>query len=205
MTTLPLLFALALVGLPPLQPPEVKGEKVDSGVYRFHGEGEFAAPPEPLLATVTAYDQQCQKGCRYTVPAVDRTEIVPGDKEGLFYTWSSIDDVLDAAYFARVEVSRDGNTTRVFFTTPDEATLKKLVDDKHPHDPFFYHQEGTWTLESLPVPAGEPPRTRVRVEIEMRSRSFVVNLLPGQILERTRKHLLLIYQYLGETAAAGTG
>lgn len=201
MQTLPLFVALALAILPPLEKPEVRGEKVEHGVYRFHGEGEFGAPPESLLAVVIAYDQQCQKGCRYTVPAVDRTEILPGDREGLFYTWSFIDDVLDGSYFSRVEVSRDGTTTRVVFTTPDAATLAKLADTKHPHDPFFYHQEGTWTLESLPVPAGSPPRTRVRVEIEMRSRSFVVNLLPGQIVERTRDHLLLIYQYLGEAAA----
>lgn len=183
--------------------PLVSGAKVASGVYRFSGEGELAGPAAPLVAMLTAYDQQCEKGCRYTVPSIDRTEILPGEQEGHFYTWSFVDDVLDASYFSAIEVKREGATTTVRFATPDAATLARLVDAAHPHEPFFHFQEGTWTFEELPPPPGGRPRTRVTVAIEMRSDSFLVNLLPGQIVERTKKHLQLIYGYLGEAAAAG--
>lgn len=197
MVIVPLLLLLCAA------PPAVSGAKVAPGVYRFSGEGEVAAPAAPLVAILTAYDQQCKRGCRYTVPSVDRTEILPGEKEGRFYTWSYIDDVLDASYFSAIDVTRDGARTTVHFGTPDAATLARLVDAAHPHDPFFHHQEGTWTFEELPATPGAGPRTRVTVEIEMRSDSFLVNLIPGQIVDKTKKHLMLIYGYYQEAALAG--
>ena len=201
MTALALLLTCQLLAATPAPPapPVVKGENPAKGVYRFHGEGEIAGPVAPLLAVVIAYDQQCRRGCRYTVASVDRTEILPGERPGLFYTWSYIDDLLDGSYFAAVEVKEADHRTTVHFFTPDEATLARLSDARHPHEPFFQFQEGTWTLEELP---GAAPRTRVTVDIEMRSKSFVVNLLPGQIVERTQKHLLQIYQYLSAAAAS---
>ncbi len=200
---LPLLLLLAPAAT---EPPRVTGAKVASGVYRFQGEGEIAGPAAPLVAMLTAYDQQCKHGCRYPVPSVDRTEILPGERAGLFYTWSYVDDLLDASYFSAIEVKQEGPRTTVRFATPDAAALARLVDKAHPHAPFFHFQEGTWTFEELPLPPGAAPRTRVTVEIEMRSSSFLVNLLPGQIVERTQEHLRLIYRYFGEAAAAaGTG
>lgn len=183
---------------PPPQAPTVAGEKVAAGVYRFRGEGEVAGEVAPLVAMVTAYDQQCRRGCRYTVPGVDRTRILPGERAGLFYTWSHVDDVLDASYFVAVEVKTEGPRTTVRYSTPDAATLARLADGEHPHEPFFYHQDGSWTFEELPPGADGAPRTRVTAELEMRSKSFLVNLMPGQIVDRTEQHLLLIYRYLGE-------
>jgi len=208
MNELALLLAFQLLAsVPPSSPPakprekpQVTGEKVATGIYRFAGSAEIGAEVAPLLAIVTAYDEQCRRGCRYTVPSVDRTEILPGERPGLFYTWSYIDDLLDGSYFAAVESTSEGKRRSVHFFTPDTPTLARLADKKHPHDPFFDFQEGTWTFEELPVAEGETPRTRVQVHIEMRSKSFLVNLMPGQILERTKKHLELIYQYLGDAA-----
>jgi hypothetical protein len=202
------LALLLLFALPPAT-PQVTGEKAAPGVYRFRGEGELAGPAAPLLAMVTAYDQQCKRGCRYEVPSVDRTEILPGEREGLFYTWSYVDDLLDGAYFMAVEVAVDirtaGARTTVRSYTPAAETLARLVDKDHPHQPFFHFQEVAWTFEeSPPAPDGET-RTRVTVEMEMKSDRWAVNLLPGQIVERTKNHLLLIYRYLGEAAAAGAG
>jgi len=182
--------------------PQVTGEKVAAGVYRFHGEAEIAGPAAPLVAMVTAYDQQCRRGCRYEVPAVDRTILLPGEREGLFYTWTFVDDLLDASYFVAVEVERQGPLTTVRYATPPAAALARLADAEHPHDPFFERQEGSWTFEELPAAADGGPRTRVVADLEMRSENFLVNLMPGQIVERTEKHLLLIYRYLDEAAAA---
>lgn len=199
MVLLPSLFLLAAAAA---ETPLVSGAKVAPGVYRFAGEGEIAGPAAPLVAMLTAYDQQCERGCRYTVPSIDRTEILAGEREGLFYTWSYVDDVLDASYFSAIEVRREGAVTTVRFATPEAETLARLVDKAHPHDPFFHFQEGTWTFEELPPAPGGSPRTKVTVAIEMRSDSFLVNLMPGQIVERTKNHLQRIYGYLGEAAAA---
>lgn len=195
------LALLLLFALPPA--PQVTGEKAAPGVYRFRGEAELPGKAAPLVALVTAYDQQCRRGCRYEVPSVDRTEILPGGSAGLFYTWSFVDDLLDGAYFVAVEVETVGASTTVRTYTPDAETLARLVDKEHPHQPFFHFQEGIWTFEEAPPAPGDEVRTRVTVEFEMRSDRWAVNLLPGQIVERTKKHLLLIYRYLGEAAAAG--
>jgi hypothetical protein len=135
------------------------------------------------------------------VPAVDRTILLPGEREGLFYTWTLVDDLLDASYFVAVEVEREGPLTTVRYATPSADALARLASREHPHEPFFERQEGRWTFEELPAVDGGP-RTRVKAELEMRSENFLVNLMPGQIVERTEKHLLLIYRYLDEAAAA---
>lgn len=193
-----LLTPLAPAGAAAPAPPQVTGEKVEAGVYRFRGEGDVSAPVAPLVAMVTAYDQQCRKGCRYTVKGVDRTLILPGERDGLFYTWSHVDDVLDASYFVAVEITKEGARTTVRYSTPDAAALARLADAEHPHEPFFYHQDGSWTFDELPPGDDGALRTRVTATLEMRSKSFLVNLMPGQIVDRTREHLLLIYRYLGE-------
>lgn len=196
------LALLLLFALPPAA-PAVTGEKAAPGVYRFRGEAELPGKAAPLVAMVTAYDQQCKRGCRYEVPSVDRTEILPGEREGLFYTWSYVDDLLDGAYFTAVEIETEGAATTVRSSTPDEATLARLLDKVHPHRPFFHRQEVVWTFAESPPAPGGTTRTRVTVEMEMESDRWAVNLLPGQIVERTKDHLLLIYRYLGEAAAAG--
>lgn len=196
-------LALLLLFALPAAAPEVSGEKAATGVYRFRGEAELPGPAAPLVAMVTAYDQQCKHGCRYEVPSVDRTEILPGEHEGLFYTWSYVDDLLDGAYFMAVEVKTANAATTVRSYSPDAETLARLVDKDHPHQPFFHFQEVAWKFEESPPAPGGLARTRVTVEMEMRSDRWAVNLLPGQIVERTKEHLLLIYSYLAEAAAAG--
>lgn len=192
------LALLLLLAPPAAEAPRVSGEKVETGIYRFRGEADIAGEIAPLVAMVIAYDQQCRRGCRYTVPGVDRTRILPGERPGSFYTWSHVDDLLDASYFVAIEVAAEEGRTTVRYSTPEPAALARLADREHPHEPFFEQQQGSWTFVELPPAADGRPRTRVEAELEMRSRSFLINLMPGQIVERTRQHLLLIYRYLGE-------
>lgn len=183
---------------------QLSAERAGPGHYRFAGSIELPARAEPLAALIAAYDQQCQKGCSFPVAGVTRTEIVPGEGPDHFFTWSFVDDVLDGAYFSEIVLRRAPGRIVLTYATPDAATLARLATKDRPHEPFFHQQGGTWTFAEQTDDQGRFLATRVEVAMEMRSDRWVVNLMPGQILDRTRQHLATLFRYLAALPAEPT-
>jgi hypothetical protein len=184
-----------------LPPHGLTAEQPAKGSYRIQGWIELPTRAEALLAVLADVGQQCAlETCRFKVPGVTRTDILPGGTADAFETWSYVDDVLDGAYFAHLAIERAPPVLTLRVTTPDAAAIARLSDDTRRHEPFFHEQTTTWTLTERAADDGSFVSTRVEVTIAMASDRWMINLMPGQILSRTQDHVRLLFGYLAAVA-----
>lgn len=180
----------------PVDAAEFITKSPEKGVYQINGSDTVDAAPEALLTLLIDYPQQCQKGCRYSVPSVSSAEIIAGSSPEHFFTFTRIDDVLDASYFSEIKIERQAGRIVLRYGTPEKVDIERLASPQQPHEPFFFFLQGSWTLESLPLDSSGRPRTAVKMEMAMRSDRFLVNLLPQRVLDGAQRHLEMLLGHM---------
>lgn len=178
----------------------VEAETVTRGQYRLVGEGELELAAADALAILTAFDEHCAEGCRWPISSLDQVEILEGQGaepagDVRLFTWTRVDDVMDASYFQAASYRRDTDATELVIETPDEAEIARLEQGRRKHAPFFHRQRTAWKL--VETPGGS---IRIRVEMEMSSDRFLVNLMPKRVLEGAKESLREYFAHL-EAAA----
>ncbi len=137
--------------------------------------------PEEVLRILTAYEQHCDRGCRYWGPRVAKWVTVPYKRtRDDHYTWTYMSARRDAEYFAHVRVTRrdDGSIqlkTRMLDDRDED--LVELLEDQtgRDHDPGF--DDGEVIIEIRPLGDGN---TRVTESITLTA-SGLLSLYAGTI------------------------
>ncbi|MEM1179356.1 MAG: hypothetical protein AAGM22_13485 [Acidobacteriota bacterium] len=172
----------------------VESETPERGHYRLRGSGLAPIPPRAALEILTAFEEHCADGCRWPVSSLDHVEIVTAQAAGAdgdVFTWTEIDDVMDASYFQRAR-RQDLDAGHVLtIEIPEAEVLDALGTERRRHRPFFQSQRVTWRL--TPSPGGG---TLVEVDMEMRSDSFLINLAPRRVLEGAEQNLQELFDHL---------
>ncbi|MEO1084117.1 MAG: hypothetical protein AAFY88_07735 [Acidobacteriota bacterium] len=176
---------------------EVEREIVERGHYRLRGVGSAPVSVDRALQILTAFDQHCAEGCRWPVSSLDHIEVLDAETHGLetpdgdSFTWTGIDDVMDATYFQRAQYREVDGGVELTIEIPEHETLEKLTSDARSHRPFFHTQRVTWRLSPS---AGDG--VDVDVEMEMLSDSFLINLAPNRVLDGAELSLQELFGHL---------
>lgn len=172
--------------------PTIEGRVVERGHYEMSAHQDLPSSVEAISRMILDVEAQCAKGCRYRVPEISRSEIIERSLDRLV-TWTHVDSLLDASYFTTVTVDRRDDGLSLVFETPDAADIERWETKARAHDPFFHHQRTVWRLDELHnssgLASGEVAGTRVSLEMAMRSNRGLINLMPGQVLSGSRRHL----------------
>ena len=174
----------------------ITSETPSRGEYRLVGHGKIRLAEAQAVEILLAFDQHCAEGCRWPISSLDRIDVLEAKRDDpRIVTWTFVDDVMDASYFQVASQRSDSGDVELIIETPDEATLSRLVSDERPHKPFFHRQRTVWRFATLAT--GE---LKVKVEMEMASSSFMVNLMPKRVLEGAENSLREYFAHL-EAAA----
>lgn len=136
--------SLALVALIALPARSARAE--DFVVSR---DEVFAAPAEALLASILAYDEACDRGCRYAAPHVAQAMILserrtPED----FFVWTFVKDVQNTSFFSHLRVTRSAGLIHLslHLVGPKFAAVLQEKSGK-PHAPNFDDAIAIFDLE----------------------------------------------------------
>ena len=174
----------------------IDGENPRKGHYRVWGSEIIPVRAQVLLEALVDSPAWCTSGCRFEVPSIVRTDILPGSTADRFTTWTKIKDVLSGSYFSYNTVEMNGDRRIFRFFTPPAEDLPQLVSKEHKDDPFFHRQDGTWVLIELYDEHGDFRATRVEMEMIMESKKFYINLLAGRVIEGSIEHMTRKFEHL---------
>jgi hypothetical protein len=137
--------------------------------------------PEQVLAVLTAYNQVCDRGCKYYGPYVVESMTVPYRRtRDDYYTWTFMSAKKDVRYFNHVHITRRGNGSILVNTRQLDDDDDDLVDELEDrtgreHDPAF--DEGETRVEIVALPDGH---SRVTQSVRLTASGFLA-LITGKI------------------------
>ena len=165
--------------------------------FKHVGSHVTSKKPDQVWRVMTAYDETCSRGCKYTRPnLVALRQLEYGRTENKWYTWTHIGNAIkDAKYFTEVKITRkpDGNFVAANrqLTKSDKALVAKLEKTSGlRHSPAF---DGGGTTTSTTTQGG---RTVVTQTMRVYT-GALVGLWEGRILSEMKKNMAALFKNIG--------
>jgi hypothetical protein len=133
--------------------------------FRFSRQWTIPARAEALVQVIVAYDETCDKGCRYRAPHVAQALVLGHEREpDSFYVWTFVVDFQDSSWFSHVTIERGAGRIRVEdrLVSRGVADALRRASGKR-HAPDFSDYCATYDLEEL-FDGGRFVATRVSFE-----------------------------------------
>ena len=122
---------------------EVSVNYEGKGNFLVNSVGKSPLRQSQIINIIRDVENQCMQGCYYYLPSIRETIIVDKISNDAFYTWTYVDDIMNAEFFSKIVVGKNSVT----YSTPAKEAVRNLKSRKYKHKPIFYQRAGKWIVE----------------------------------------------------------